>query len=102
VPILGVVENMSWFSPPDDSSKKYYIFGQGGGAKLAKSFESKLLGNIPIVEEIRERGDQGIPAVLKEGDVLAEHFLDMSKAVSEQVKFRNLNQTPTKVVDVQR
>jgi len=64
VPILGVVENMSYFIPPDDLSKKYYIFKRDGGKRLAETFNVPLLGQIPIMGEVCEGGDAGIPITL--------------------------------------
>lgn len=60
IPILGIVENMSWFSPPDQPEKKYYLFGQGGGQKLSDEFGIPLLGQIPMVEQIMLSSDQGV------------------------------------------
>lgn len=102
VPILGVVENMAWFTPAELPDNKYYIFGKGAGAQLAKASESKLLGQIPIVQSIREAGDAGRPAVLNEQDpVTREAFLSMAKNVIQGVALRNENQAPTQTVQME-
>ncbi len=86
VPILGVVENMSWFTPAELPDNKYFIFGQGGGKKLARESNSVLLGQIPLVQSVREGGDKGVPAMLqKDSPMVAEAFLGMAKNVLRQV-----------------
>lgn len=77
-PILGIVENMAWFTPEELPNNKYYIFGKDGGKDIAKKYGISLLGQIPIVQGIRESGDKGEPATLKEGLVL-EAFKEMAK-----------------------
>ena len=67
VPILGIVENMAYFTPEELPNNKYYLFGQGGGKNLSEKYNVPLLGQIPLVQGIRESGDSGLPAVLKEG-----------------------------------
>lgn len=86
VPILGVVENMAWFTPAELPENKYYIFGQGGGKKLALDSKSVLLGQIPIVQSIREGGDTGKPAILQtDNPVVAEAFLAVAKNTLRQI-----------------
>ncbi|MEY3193919.1 MAG: hypothetical protein RIQ78_14 [Bacteroidota bacterium] len=85
VPILGVVENMAWFTPAELPDHKYYIFGQGGGKKLALESNSVLLGQIPIVQSIREGGDTGKPAILQQEGVVAASFLEVAKNTLRQV-----------------
>jgi ATP-binding protein involved in chromosome partitioning len=75
VPVLGVLENMAYFTPEELPENKYYIFGQGGGRKLAEKYEVPFLGEIPLVQSIRESGDSGYPAVLKDG-ITAQAFGD--------------------------
>ena len=94
VPILGVVENMSWFSPEELPDNKYYIFGSGGGVKLASESNSVLLGQIPLIQSIRESGDNGSPAVLK-NDTISEIYQEISKKVVKQVDYRNEHLEPT-------
>ncbi|MEM8526807.1 MAG: Mrp/NBP35 family ATP-binding protein [Bacteroidota bacterium] len=100
VPILGVVENMSWFTPAELPSNKYYIFGQGGGKLLAKKSESVLLGQIPIVQSIRESGDQGDPIVLDQESIPAAAFQKVAKGVLQQVAIRNEYLPPTEMVQM--
>jgi ATP-binding protein involved in chromosome partitioning len=90
VPILGVIENMSWFSPPDDPNKKYYIFGQGGGTELAHSAESKLLGEVPLIESIRSSGDSGLPSVGGASVALKEIWNNITDQVVQAVELRNM------------
>ncbi|MEO1625411.1 MAG: Mrp/NBP35 family ATP-binding protein [Bacteroidota bacterium] len=101
VPILGVVENMSWFSPAELPDNKYYIFGQGGGKDLVKQSNSVLLGQIPLVQGIREGGDGGKPAILSETDeVSSAALLEMAKETARQVALRNESLAPTQIVDI--
>src|SRR5690606_12979282 len=67
VPILGVIENMAYFTPEELPENKYYIFGKDGGKSLAEKYKVPMLGQIPLVQGIRESGDSGLPAALKEG-----------------------------------
>jgi ATP-binding protein involved in chromosome partitioning len=98
VPILGVVENMSWFTPAELPENKYLIFGQGGGKRLALESNSVLLGQIPIVQSIREGGDDGHPAVLHNDGPVSEAFLNVAKNTLRQVAVRNEMLAPTSVV----
>ena len=98
VPILGVVENMAWFTPAELPENKYFIFGQGGGKKLALESNSVLLGQVPLVQGIREGGDAGQPAVLLEGTPQSEAFLKVAQNVLRQVAVRNEMLAPSKVV----
>lgn len=101
VPILGVVENMAWFTPEELPENKYFIFGQGGGKKLALASQSVLLGQVPIVQGIREGGDSGKPAVLQEGGIVAESFLHIAQNTLRQVAVRNEMIEPTKIVKME-
>jgi ATP-binding protein involved in chromosome partitioning len=89
VPILGVVENMSYFTPAELPENKYYIFGQGGGKKLAERLEVPFLGEIPLVKSISDSGDAGKPVVLDENSIMANAFVDMAKKVAQQVAISN-------------
>lgn len=99
VPVLGVIENMAYFTPEELPDNKYYIFGQGGGQKLADENEVPLLGQIPIVQSIRESGDNGYPAALKDGP-MADAFTSLSEKVASQVAIRNATQSKTKPVEI--
>lgn len=84
-PILGLVENMAWFTPEEHPDEKYYIFGKGGALKMAKKYDIPLLGQIPIVQSIREGGDEGEPAALSSRpDGLA--FLALAEKLAESLK----------------
>jgi ATP-binding protein involved in chromosome partitioning len=98
VPILGVVENMSWFTPKELPENKYYIFGEGAGKRLAKEANTVLLGQIPIVQGIREGGDAGKPAVLDDESIAKEAFMDVAKNVLRQVAIRNEMLDATNIV----
>ncbi len=98
VPILGVVENMSWFTPKELPENRYYLFGEGGGKQLAKLGETMLLGQIPLVQGIREAGDAGRPAVLGEEEITREAFLNVARNVARQVAYRNETLPPTQQV----
>jgi ATP-binding protein involved in chromosome partitioning len=98
VPVLGVVENMAYFTPAELPENKYFLFGQGGGKRLAEMFEVPCLGQIPITMSIREGGDTGKPALLN-GDALSQRAFDeVAQQVARQVSIRNVRLEPTKVV----
>ncbi|HQX43216.1 MAG: Mrp/NBP35 family ATP-binding protein [Saprospiraceae bacterium] len=99
VPILGVVENMSWFVPEDDKSKKYYIFGKNGGTRLANFTHSLLLGQIPIVETLRERSDSGNVFDANSNDEYMNIYLDIAEKMDKKVQLRNLVLSPTRRVE---
>jgi ATP-binding protein involved in chromosome partitioning len=101
VPILGVVENMSWFIPEDMPDKKYFLFGEGGGKKLAEMSESMLLGQVPIVQSVREGGDSGKPVVMDPKSPVGQSFLKIAENVLRQVAVRHEMMAPTKIVSVQ-
>lgn len=89
VPVLGIVENMAYFSPPDTPEKKYYIFGKDGAKKLAAELEVPLLGEIPLVQSICESGDSGYPAVLQDNTPQAVAYLEMARKVAQQASIQN-------------
>ena len=99
VPVLGLVENMSWFTPAELPQNRYYIFGREGGRKLAEKMEVPLLGQIPIVQSICESGDSGIPAAL-ENSPAGEAFMLLADQVIEKVKKRNKELRPTVKVNM--
>ncbi len=98
VPVLGVVENMAYFTPAELPENKYYIFGKGGGYKLAHQYNVPFLGEVPIVQSIREGGDSGVPAVLDKNSIVGNIFSDLSDQVARQVAIRNANIPITEVV----
>jgi ATP-binding protein involved in chromosome partitioning len=89
VPLLGVVENMSYFTPTELPDNKYYIFGQDGGKKLAAEFNAPFLGEIPLVKSISDGGDEGEPIILKNDDLMADAFMQITERVAQQVAIRN-------------
>ncbi|HLT05912.1 MAG TPA: Mrp/NBP35 family ATP-binding protein [Cyclobacteriaceae bacterium] len=99
VPILGVVENMAYFTPDELPDNKYYLFGKEGGRKLSEKYEVPFLGEIPIVQSIRESGDTGYPAVLTQG-VTANAFARLAENLARQVAIRNAEKAKTAVVQI--
>lgn len=78
VPVLGIVENMSWFTPAELPDNRYYIFGDGGGKRLAEELNVPLLGQIPLVQSVREGGDSGMPVALQQGHPAAKFYYDIA------------------------
>jgi ATP-binding protein involved in chromosome partitioning len=78
VPIIGLVENMSYFTPAELPDNKYYLFGRAGGRNLAEEFELSFLGEIPLVQSIREGGDEGIPVMMSEDAVSRNAFMQLA------------------------
>lgn len=89
VPILGVVENMSYFTPAELPDNKYYIFGKGGGQKLAQQLDVPFLGEIPLIKSISDSGDAGTPAILEENGAMTAAFINMAQRVAQQVAISN-------------
>lgn len=89
VPILGVVENMSFFTPAELPNNKYYIFGEGGGKKLAEQYQTAFLGEIPLVKSISDGGDAGQPVILSQGNPMSVAFLELAEKVAQQVSIVN-------------
>lgn len=102
VPILGLVENMAWFTPAELPENKYYIFGKEGGKRLAEELGVPLLGQIPLVQSICESGDAGAPVALDEQTVTGRAFLQLAAAVVRQVDKRNVEMPPTHIVEVKK
>lgn len=100
VPILGLVENMAWFTPAELPENKYYIFGREGCKQLAKEMKVPLLAQIPLVQGICESGDDGKPAALKVDSITGQAFINLAQAVVTVVNRRNKEQGPTKIVQV--
>ena len=99
VPILGLVENMAWFTPEKHPDEKYYIFGKEGAVKLAEEQGVRVLGQIPVVMSICEGGDGGAPVAL--GDTMtAQAFIHVAHELIDAVEERNANKAPTQVVNV--
>ena len=102
VPILGLVENMAWFTPAELPENKYYLFGKEGAKKLAEEMNVPLLGQIPIVQSICEGGDKGTPVALDENTVTGRAFLALAASVVRQVDKRNVEMAPTKIVELHK
>ena len=99
VPILGVVENMSWFQPSDMADKKYYLFGEGGGQRLASLTKSSFFGQIPIVEKIRERADSGKVMEVNSDEMYGKIYSEIAEKIHKKVTLRNMIMAPTKKVE---
>ncbi len=99
VPVLGLVENMAYFTPAELPENKYYIFGKDGCRKLADDMNVPFLGQIPLVQSIREGGDSGHPAVLDNDTPVSNAFTEIADQVTRQVSIRNANYAPTKKVE---
>lgn len=93
VPVLGVIENMSYFAPPDLPERRYYLFGQNGARALADQLNIPFLGELPIVQSIRESGDAGRPAVLQDGTPVAEAFREIIDNFVRAVEEQAMNST---------
>jgi len=100
VPVLGLVENMAWFTPEELPENKYYIFGKDGCKKLAERMKLPLLGQIPLVQSIREGGDFGEPVAIH-SSIVGKAFDSLAANLIKQVEIRNSTLPPTKVVNVQ-
>ena len=98
VPILGLIENMAWFTPAELPENKYYIFGKEGCKQLAEELKVPLLAQIPIVQGICENGDQGTPAALNSDTMTGIAFLNLAQAVVTVTNRRNKEQAATKIV----
>ena len=100
VPVLGLVENMAWFTPAELPDNKYYIFGKDGGKRLAEELNIPLLGQIPLVQSIRECGDAGRPIAYNENSIMSLAFKELAQRVVERVDIRNATMEATKKVDM--
>ena len=89
IPVIGVVENMSYFTPAELPDNKYYIFGKGGGEKMAEEYEVPYLGGIPLVQSIREGGDIGVPAVMDNDSIVTAAFDNVAMNVARNITIRN-------------
>ncbi|MDY3266832.1 MAG: Mrp/NBP35 family ATP-binding protein [Phocaeicola sp.] len=102
VPILGLVENMAWFTPAELPENKYYLFGKEGTKRLAEELNVPLLGQIPIVQSICEGGDNGTPVALNEDSITGQAFIELAKNVVEQTEKRNAEMAPTQIVETHK
>ena len=102
VPVLGLVENMAWFTPAELPENKYYLFGKEGGKRLSKELNIALLGQIPIVQSICEGGDSGKPVALDPQSITGMAFADLARSVVEATDIRNKTQKPTQIVETHK
>jgi ATP-binding protein involved in chromosome partitioning len=100
VPIIGLVENMSWFTPAELPDARYYIFGKEGGKRLAEEYDLPFLGQIPLVQSIREGGDLGIPAMVGNDAITQKAFRRFAGSTIRSIAMRNANIPVTEVVEV--
>jgi ATP-binding protein involved in chromosome partitioning len=98
VPILGIIENMAYFTPEELPDNKYFIFGEGGGQQLADKFNVPVLGQIPLVQKIREGGDSGRPIMMDESEVVSAAFFSAAENLAQQIAIRNANLPKTEPV----
>lgn len=89
IPLLGVIENMSYFTPAELPENKYYIFGQNGGQALAQQYGIPFLGEIPLVKSISDAGDEGKPVIMNDNDLMGHAFMQIAERVAQQVAIRN-------------
>lgn len=101
VPILGLVENMAWFTPAQHPDERYYIFGRDGGVELAKELGVRLLAQIPLVTDVCDDGDAGTPIALKD-TVMAHEFIHLAHEVTDAVAQRNEQLPPTRKVELKK
>ena len=99
VPIIGLVENMSYFTPAELPDNKYYIFGKEGGKRLGDEYDIAFLGQIPLVQSIREGGDQGIPVMMGDESITKKAFQDFASIVVRSIAMRNANMKAEKIAE---
>lgn len=100
VPVLGIIENMAYFTPAELPQNKYYIFGREGAKNLAADLDVPFLGEVPIVQSVREAGDIGRPAAMQEGSLVADIFTEVTRNVVEQTVLRNESLPPTEAIKI--
>jgi ATP-binding protein involved in chromosome partitioning len=105
VPVIGLVENMSYFIPDGDAvagmpEQKYYIFGKDGGKRLADEYDIPFLGQIPLVQSIREGGDKGIPIMMSDNAIARKTFEEFAAHVVRSIAMRNANMKTEEIVEV--
>jgi len=100
VPIIGLVENMSYFTPAELPNNKYYIFGENGGKQLCDEFDIPFLGQIPIVQSIREGGDAGIPIMVSDDEITKKAFFEFAGNAARGIAMRNANMATTEIVEI--
>jgi len=101
VPIIGLVENMSYFTPAELPNNKYYIFGKEGGRRLAEEYDLPFLGQIPLVQSIREGGDQGVPIMMSDDEITKKAFEEFAGVAVRSIAMRNAQMPITKPLEMQ-
>lgn len=100
VPIIGLIENMSYFTPAELPNNRYYIFGKEGGKRLAEEYEIPFLGQIPLVQSIREGGDIGVPIMMSDDEISKKAFEEFAAATARSISMRNADMSATQVAEV--
>ncbi|MFY7758145.1 MAG: P-loop NTPase, partial [Flavobacterium stagni] len=100
VPVLGIIENMAYFTPEELPNNKYYIFGKEGAKNLADDLQVPFLGEVPLVQSIREAGDFGRPAALQTASPLEKVYEDIARNVVSEVVSRNEHLPPTEAIKI--
>jgi ATP-binding protein involved in chromosome partitioning len=100
VPIIGLVENMSYFTPAELPGHKYYIFGKEGGKRLADEYDLPFLGQIPLVQSIREGGDAGVPIMMSDDEISKEAFYEFAGNVARSASMRNAHMKAEEIAEV--
>ncbi|MCX6209268.1 MAG: Mrp/NBP35 family ATP-binding protein [Bacteroidetes bacterium] len=100
VPIIGLVENMAYFTPAELPENKYYIFGKEGGKNLAEEYDLNFLGQIPLIQSIREAGDEGKPAMINNDALAKQPFIDFASNAVRHIAIRNANLPKTNIVEI--
>jgi ATP-binding protein involved in chromosome partitioning len=100
IPIIGLVENMSYFTPAELPDHKYFIFGKEGGKRLADEYELPFLGQIPLVQSIREGGDNGKPIMISDDEISKKAFYDFAGSVARSASMRNAHMKPEEIAEV--
>lgn len=100
VPIIGLIENMSYFTPAELPDHRYYIFGKEGGKRLAEEYDIPFLGQIPLVQSIREGGDEGVPVMMSDDEISKQAFEEFAAATARSISMRNANMSATEVAEV--
>ncbi len=100
VPVLGIIENMAYFTPEELPNNKYYIFGKEGAKNLAQDLQVPFLGEVPLVQSIREAGDYGRPAALQTASPLEKVYEEIARNVVQEVVYRNENLAPTEAIKI--
>ena len=99
IPIIGLVENMSYFTPPELPANKYYLFGKEGGKRLADEYNLPFLGQIPLVQAIREGGDIGVPIMLSDDAIAIQAFSEFAGNVARSTSMRNADMKSEQIAD---